>query len=481
MSSTTPAQSVNTRREAALEFLYQRIDYERSLAVPYGTQGFKLERMRELLERLGNPQEGMPIVHVAGTKGKGSTTVMIAAALTAAGFRTGAFTSPHLHRVEERFALDGRPCSSEDLVELVEHVTPVVLAMDRAAADRPAEETGPTYFEITTALALLYFAWRKVDAAVLEVGMGGRLDSTNVCQPCVAVITSISFDHTKQLGNTLAEIAREKAGIIKPGVPVVSGVTVAEPRDVIRQACRERGCSLAELGVDFDYSYCPPRALETAASPGRIDFRYPAFGEPFDLREISLALAGRHQAANAAVAIAALAELSRAGWDIPERAIREGLADVVWPARAEVLSRRPVIIVDAAHNLASVDALVRLIEESFSVRRRLLIFATTQDKDLRGMLDCLLGRFDHIVFTRYQNNPRGVPPEELSRIAEELTGRRHQVCPQPAEAWDEIRFLATPDDLICVTGSFFIAAEMRLQIAQRPFRMDQADPPAASA
>ena len=473
MATTTPNQSVDARRQAVLQFLYQRIDYERALAVPYGTQGFRLERMRELLDRLGSPQEGMPIVHVAGTKGKGSTTVMIAAALTAAGYRTGAFTSPHLHRVEERFALDGSPCSAEELVALVEHVAPVVLAMDRAAAERGAEDSGPTYFEITTALALLHFAWRKANAAVLEVGMGGRLDSTNVCQPLVAVITSISFDHTRQLGNTLKAIAGEKAGIIKPGVPVVSGVLDAEPREVIRQVCRDRGCRLAELGVDFDYQYYPPQGLETAALPGRVDFRYPAWKGQFSLRDIVLALAGRHQAANAAVAIAVLAELSRTGWDIPERAIREGLAGVTWPARAEVLSRRPVIIVDATHNLASVDALIRLLHDSFSVRRRLLVFATTQDKDVRGMLHCILGQFDHIVFTRYLNNPRSVPPEELNRIAEQLTGRRYQVCSQPAEAWDAVRLLAAPDDLICVTGSFFIAAEMRLQIAARPLRMDE--------
>ncbi|NUQ61072.1 MAG: bifunctional folylpolyglutamate synthase/dihydrofolate synthase [Pirellulales bacterium] len=472
MASTVSTASIESRREAALRFLYERIDYERALAVPYDTQDFKLERMRELLHRLGNPQQGMPIVHVAGTKGKGSTTMMVATVLTAAGYRAGAFTSPHLHCMEERLAVDGQSCSAEELVELIEQVTPVVLEMDRLAAAACPEETGPTYFEITTALALLHFARHGVDAAVLEVGMGGRLDSTNVCQPRVAVITSISFDHMRQLGNTLAAIAREKAGIIKPGVPVVSGVVDEEPREVIRQTCRELGCRLAELGIDFDYRYDPPRGLEETASPGRLDFAYPAPDGPLELRDLSLSLVGRHQAANAAVAIATLAELRRAGWNIPEQAIREGLARVVWPARAEVVARRPVIVVDAAHNLASIDALVHVLDESFTVRRRLLVFATTQEKDLRGMLGRILGRFDHVVFTRYWNNPRGVPPEELDDLAEQLTGRRCQVCSRPSEAWDVVRSMAAPDDLICITGSFFIAAEMRLQIGARPFTMD---------
>ena len=202
--------------DAALEFLLGRIDYERTTAVPYCRREYRLDRMRELLNRLDDPQRTYPIVHVAGTKGKGSTAAMIAGILTAAGYRTGLYSSPHLDRMEERVAIDGQSCSSGELVELIERVWPAVSAMDRCAdqGDGPGR---PTYFEITTAMALVQFARRAVDAAVLEVGMGGRLDSTNVCPTIASVITSISFDHTKQLGNTLESIAREKAGIIKPG------------------------------------------------------------------------------------------------------------------------------------------------------------------------------------------------------------------------------------------------------------------------
>ncbi len=240
-----------------------RINYERTATVPYNQRQLKLDRMRQLLVRLGQPDAGMKIVHVAGTKGKGSTSAMIAAMLTAAGYRTGVFSSPHLERIEERFAVDGQPCAAEELVVLVDRLRPVVQAMDEEAMREGDSTAGPTYFEITTAMALLHFVERKVDAAVLEVGMGGRLDSTNVCLPVVSVITSISFDHMKQLGNTLAAIAREKAGIIKPGVPVVCGATEPEAQAVIGAVAREHGCRLIQLGEDFTFQY------QRAATPLR--------------------------------------------------------------------------------------------------------------------------------------------------------------------------------------------------------------------
>jgi dihydrofolate synthase / folylpolyglutamate synthase len=533
-----------------MRFLDGRIDYERAQSMPCSEEAFKLDRMRELLHRLGNPQEGMPIVHVAGTKGKGSTSAMLAAVLSAAGYRTGLFTSPHLNRVEERIVIDGHPCSPDEFTNLVERIRPHVEAMDEAAHGKPSPlplgeglgvraassgqwsvaggqgsgvrgqgpdvsshpsslvphpsspnsnpqspipnpfPLGPTYFEILTAMALLHFRLQGVSAAVLEVGLGGRLDSTNVCSPCVSIITSISFDHTKQLGETLAAIAAEKGGIIKPSVPVVSGVDLEEPREVIRRIARHNGCRLLELGVDFDFDYHPPRHLEREPSPAYIDFvEYvkprPVVAGPDatavrGFTSIALGLLGRHQAANAAVALAAVEELRQQGWTIPEAAIRRGLADIVWPARVEVVSRRPAVVLDAAHNVASIAALVEVLEESFSAARRLLIFATTQDKDHRGMLQQLLPRFDHIIFTRYSSNPRSVPPEELLAVARETTSplplgegpgvrvATLEVIPTPPEAWNAIRRMATPDDLICITGSFFLASEMRTQIAACP-------------
>jgi dihydrofolate synthase / folylpolyglutamate synthase len=556
MSGSSTESCSLARRETAMQFLDGRIDYERAQSMPCSEEAFKLDRMRELLRRLGNPQDKMAIVHVAGTKGKGSTSAMIAAMLSAAGYRTGLFTSPHLNRIEERIAINGQPCSAEELTELVERVRPHVEEMDggegRGArgeetaapnpeipkSPNPQIPSGPTYFEILTAMALDCFRRREVDAAVLEVGLGGRLDSTNVCSPRVSIITSISFDHTKQLGETLAAIAAEKGGIIKPGVPVISGVDADEPREVIRRIARQNGCRLVELGVDFDFVYHPPGHLERGPSPARLDYlelenekprpvvaesaASATTGRGFTCIEIGLL--GRHQAANAAVALATIAELRQQGWTIPEAAIRRGLAEVVWPARVEVVARRPTVVLDAAHNVASVAALLEVLGESFSASRRLLIFATTLEKDHRGMLQQLLPRFDHIIFTRYSNNPRSVPPEELLALAEELRtvsplplgegpgvratssgqwpvasgqttegreerGERRgtqspnlqiskspnsnpqlEVLATPAAAWDAIRRLATPDDLICITGSFFLASEMRAEIAARPVR-----------
>ncbi len=457
---------------AARKFLLDRIDYERMRVMPYGLAEFRLSRMRQLLARLGNPHIDLPAVHVAGTKGKGSTAAALAAVLTAAGYRTGLFTSPHLERVEERIAIDGRAGSPGQFANLLADIRPVVESMDREAARRGGGRIGPTYFEILTAAAFLLFARTKIDLAVLEVGLGGRLDATNVCTPAVSVITSISFDHTRQLGGTLAAIAGEKAGIAKRGVPLVSGVTADEPRQVIRQVCRRRRCRLLELGVHFDFEYRPPAHLEEADAAGTMDFRWrkrrpETVVEGY--RDLRLGLAGRHQAANMAVALAALGQLQQVGWNIPEEAIRRGLAALAWPARVEVAARRPAVVLDGAHNAASVAALIETLGASFSPARRLLVFAASQDKDLRGMLRLLLGQFDEVLLTRYLDNPRAVPPEELQAIARELTGREYPVFGDPAAAWDAVRGRAAPEDLVCVTGSLFIAAEMGRQLAARPF------------
>ena len=447
--------------QAAAEFLASRIDYERSLSVPYNQRDLRLDRMRDLLHRLGNPQDRLRIVHVAGTKGKGSTAAMIAAVLTAGGFRTGLYSSPHLDGVEERLAIDGQSCPAEELVELIGRVRPAVEAMDALSTD--GSDTRPTYFEIVTALALLRFAEQGVDAAVLEVGMGGRLDSTNVCQPLISVITTISFDHTQQLGNTLAAIAGEKAGIIKPGVPVVSGVIDHEPRDVIRKVADVQGCRLVELARDFDFMYHPPRALDAGPSDATLDVR--VLTDPqgsAHYQSLQLPLVGRHQAANAAVALATIEELRRQGWPITDAAVREGLNRVRWPARIEVIARRPTIVLDAAHNVASVEALVEVLGESFAARRRVLVFATTRDKNLRGMLEWLVPSFDEIIFTRYHSNPRGVAPQELVDIARELDASRDYVmCDDARAAWEVARSRVDAQDLLCIAGSFFIAAEMR--------------------
>ena len=445
--------------EQALEYLYSFVDYSLKPSYRYSPEVFNLERVRALLRDMGNPQEQYKSIHVAGTKGKGSVSSMIASILQAAGYRVGLYTSPHLRRLTERIRVDKMEIAEEDLANGVDAIEPHV-----------ARIPDLTTFEILTALAFRHFRIQNVECAVVEVGLGGRLDATNVLRPVTTVITSLSYDHTQILGERLSDIAREKAGIIKPGVPVISGVREDEPRRVIRQTCREQGCSLRELGVDFDFDYRPPHEASVAGAAGRIDFHDRTPDGPYALRDVALGLLGRHQGANAAVALAAVRQLQGSGWEIPERSVRGGLAGLAWPARVELVARRPTIVVDAAHNVASAEALVQTLKESFSARRRFLVFAATQDKDVRGMLACLLKEFDDVILTQYLDSPRAMPAEEVAAVARELSGCSYRVCAAPAEAWNEVRGRVGPDDLVCVTGSFFIAAQMRRQIRARPIQ-----------
>jgi len=466
---------VGERREQALAFLLGRINYERSASVPYGRRHLKLDRMRQLLTRLGNPDAGMPIVHVAGTKGKGSTAAMIAAILRAAGYETGLFSSPHLETIEERFAVNGLPCTGEELAALVEQLRPIVRAMDQESTASPADSSmSPTYFELTTALALMHFAQRQVDVAVLEVGLGGRLDSTNVCQPTVTVITSISLDHTKQLGTTLEEIAAEKAGIVKPGVPVLCGTMAEAPRKTIAETARQHGCRLLAAGRDFDHRYVAPLHLDRQDKLGRLDFEGRIADEPLSLPETPLRLVGEHQAANAALALATVAELRRQDWLISTGAMRAGLAQLTLPARVEVVSRRPTVVLDVAHNVASAEALAQTLHRSFDCQDRLLLLAATRDKDVAGIVRALLPHFRRTIVTEYQDNPRATPTERLGRLVRaelDRLGRARDAAEVhertlPMEAWKLAQQLAEPEQLICITGSFFIAAELRGAVLQ---------------
>ncbi|MFP6692912.1 MAG: folylpolyglutamate synthase/dihydrofolate synthase family protein [Pirellulales bacterium] len=464
----------------AVRFLIDRIDYERIPAVAYCEDEYKLDRMREFLRHLGDPQNDVPLVHIAGTKGKGSTAAILSSICVAAGYKTGMFTSPHLDLLEERIAINGAACSAVELVDLVHAVRPVVEQMDAAGtisdSDDDFHQRGPTYFEITTALALLHFARCKADIAILEVGMGGRLDSTNVCTPICSVITSISFDHTKQLGNTLAQIAGEKAGIIKAGIPVVSGVTETESQRAISQSAGENKAPLVQAGEDFEFKYSQCRDASDAAITTSLDYFSHLYATRLD--RMQLRLLGRHQAANAAVVLAVVDELAEQGWHFSADARRSGLKAAQCRARVELVQQQPAVIVDAAHNVASIDALLETIESIFVAGRRILIFATTQDKDIAGMLQRVLPRFEKVFFTRYFNNPRSVPPSALLQIAAHCTtdGRqptaRPQVCADPYEAWQTASQLADVDDLICVTGSFFIAAELRRLITAQANRLE---------
>jgi dihydrofolate synthase/folylpolyglutamate synthase len=433
--------------DEARTWWYGLINFEQRTPL---AEELKLDHMRTLLARLGDPHRRLRIVHVAGSKGKGSTSAMLAAILRQAGYRTGLFTSPHLCRVEERFQVDGQPISTAELTTLLDEVRRCIAAEGRGGVPY-------TFFEVATAVGFLHFVRRRVEAAVLEVGLGGRLDSTNVCQPIVALITSISFDHTALLGNRLASIAAEKAGIIKPGRPAVSGVTVPEARAVIERTCRERGAPLRQLGVDFHYACTPGRVTMTQTRRSRVCVTTDRRRWP----EFEVNLLGDHQAANAAVAIACVEQLQAEGWCIPDAAVAAGLAEVNWPARLEVVGRRPLIVLDCAHNVASAQALVGTLQASFPAGRRLLVFAGSSDKDLAGMFGVLTPHFHHAFLTRYTDNPRGVPPEQLADLLRASGELPATICPTPTEAYRAAIDTANPDDLICITGSVYLAGELR--------------------
>jgi len=445
--------------EQAVEYLYGRINYELVHADRFGSHDFKLDRMAHLLALLGNPQQKIPAVHIAGTKGKGSTACMVAEVLRAAGYRVGLFTSPHIEAFEERMRVNGRPLGQSDLVELINEIGPSVAEMDRTPG-----RWKPTYFEITTALAWRFFEQREVDIAVMEVGLGGRLDSTNLCRPEVTLITSISRDHMRLLGESLEAIAEEKAGIVKPGIPMICGAEPEAARRVVQRICRDKSAPLWQLGreITFRYREFEDRTGRSGSTDvaAEIDVQTPQRRWP----AIPVLLRGFHQVRNAALAIGAIDVLSQRGWMIAPDAVRQGMQDVRCPLRIEVLSERPVVIVDAAHNWASIAALTATISRDFSARRRLLIFATARDKDVAGHLRLLLPKFDTVILTQYLGNPRALPVTELLRVCRSVSDRPVHWTSQPSQAWKLAQRLAEPADLICVTGSFFIAAEVRSMV-----------------
>lgn len=442
-----------TTYEQAIDFLFGRINYERIQAEAYSTSDFKLDRMRRLLELMGNPHEKIPVVHVAGTKGKGSTCSMIASMLTASGYSCGLYISPHINDFEERFSVNGQSPSKQQLVDLVNRLMPIIAYMDNLPG-----RMQPTYFELATALAWQWFVDNRVDIAVLEVGLGGRLDSTNLCRPLVTIITNVSRDHTHVLGSTVHQIAYEKAGIIKTGVPVISGVDHIDALSMVEKTCAERAAPLKLLGREFKVTN------RTVDQIGQVEIDVAVHDSTF--QKMPIILRGPHQSQNAALALAAMSELRLQGWKLEDNNLRKGLLQVAWPARVEVISRNPTVIVDAAHNWESARALIAALDEEPTYRKKILIFAATKDKDISGILRQLLPAFDTVILTRYVENPRGVSIADLHSLVEAITTEPVHLTDEPQSAWLLAKKLAGTDDLIVVTGSFFLIAELRPLIAR---------------
>ena len=476
-------QRSDPRYQETLHYLLDRVNFEKSTDRACTKNNFQLARMAYLLELLENPQLAAPVIHVAGTKGKGSVCWLLAEAFRRNGLRTGLFTSPHLVDLEERFAIDSQAIEPGELVEIVDQIR----SADRLCSD--SEHGQPTFFELTNAIGWLAFRNHKTQVNVIEVGLGGRLDSTNVCSPALCIITSISYDHQLQLGDTLAEIAGEKAGIIKPSIPVICGARTPEASKVIQAQAQLQGSELLQLGRDFDVRWTPdPKSLR--ARLDYTEYEYPehpqgkqtsveqpaSFEQPANVKML-----GKHQSENAAIAMRAWRKLKQLGWDLQDRAIEESLAQTQVPARLEVLGLDPTWILDSAHNEASIDALVDALESYFPSRPKTILFACAKDKKAPEMLERLVASVDRIVLTQFRSNPRFTPVEKLLEIANSLVSKARRAnrrvatilsCEDLPSALELVGQPANhrsqtndPSMVYVITGSFFIASEAKAYFA----------------
>jgi dihydrofolate synthase/folylpolyglutamate synthase len=413
--------------------------------------------MRDFMSALGNPEREYKILHVAGTKGKGSVSALCASAIQKSGNRVGLYTSPHLQDYAERIQVDGAPISHADLIALVEEIKPFVAASPEI-----------TTFEITTALAFLYFARLGVDTAVLEVGLGGRLDATNVCIPNVTVITSISYDHTDLLGDTLAEIAGEKAGIIKSEVPVVVSPQSEDALQAIKEIAVQRQAPLTQVGQDYHY-----RLVENSLEGQSFQIWHSSEGEKYVSAgnngwqpvQLTIPLLGIHQLENAATAYAALLVARENGIEISDLGIQTGFESVSWPGRFEILRRDPPLIIDSAHNRDSAQKLQQVLEDYYPGEPVILVFGASEDKDIEGMFAELRPHLTRIVATK-STHPRATDPDELVEIAQEMEIPAVSSS-SIEEALDQAELLAEGEAITLVTGSIFVAAAARSALNER--------------
>jgi dihydrofolate synthase/folylpolyglutamate synthase len=448
--------NIEPEYQKTLDYLYSFVDYSLQRNFKFSPEKFDLSRVVKFAAALGNPQINYPIIHVAGTKGKGSVSALCASALFAAGHRVGLYTSPHMDDFAERIQIDGKSIPHSDLVALVDEIRPQIAAIPYL-----------TFFEITTSLAFLYFSLQKVSAAVIEVGLGGRLDPTNICSPIVSVITSLSYDHMHLLGDTLAEIAGEKAGIIKPGIPVVISPQKSEAREVLERIAGERHAPLVELGKDYAFKAeahslegqtlriwpTSPLALEESSQDEPADYHRGS-------TSLSIPLLGSHQVENAATAYVSLQIARQQGLQVSEAAIQTGFRQVSWPGRFEVLQRDPPVVIDSAHNRDSALKLRQALDDYFPGYPVILVFGASEDKDIAGMFAELMPRIEQVIAVK-SFHPRAADPDMLVELAQKYD-RPVQVIPDVADALGAAVQMANPGKVVLVAGSIFVAAGARI-------------------
>ncbi len=425
----------------AVDYINSYTDYEK-IGMPHDPAFYDLRRVDEMLARLGKPHHRAGSVHITGTNGKGSVAAMVASALTTAGYTTGLYTSPHLQSWRERIKVNGKLISEAELAEFVTNLKPEV-----EAANQRARYGKLTTFELLTVLAFAYFGQRGVELQVLEVGMGGKFDATSVIKPLVCLLAPISLDHTDVLGTTLAEIAAEKCGIIKPGSTVVSSPQAPEVLGVIRENCRRCGAPLITIGSDITWQGL---GFDLEQQQLRVEGRKGSY-------ELSIPLLGQHQLVNAATAVAALEVLADKGFKITRESITKGLKLVSWPGRLQILNRRPLVVVDGAHNPGAARSLAQAIKQYFNFKRAILVMGTSNDKDIGGIVYELFPLFDKVIVTR-SRHPRAMAPAPL--VAEFARhGVEAEVAADIPSALSRALAIAGEGDLVCIAGSLFVVAE----------------------
>ena len=426
----------------AEKYLNSFTNYELILGITYAQPGYSLKHVEELLNRMGNPQLAARTIHIAGTKGKGSVAAMIAQVLSASGYKTGRYTSPHLHNLRERINIDGSSISEAEFAAAMAEVKPFIESMKQDTSFRQL-----TYFEALTALAFAYFQKKRVDFQVLEVGLGGRLDATNVARPVVCIITSISLDHTQILGNSLEEIAREKAGIIKSGCWVVLSPQPEEAASVISNICREKEAKVVQVGKDVIW-----RKIG-----GDLHHQSLVIESRTSKYQVSIPLLGDFQLENAATAVAALEILVSMGFAISTADIAQGLARVKWPGRFQILQQHPMVLVDGAHNVASMKRLVNNIKAYFAHKRIVLVFGTSCDKDIPGIINELVPLSPQVIITQASHSRAAPIPTLVAEFSKRVI--EPETKETVTEAISRALSLANRTDVICVTGSLFVVAE----------------------
>ncbi|HAX99038.1 MAG TPA: bifunctional folylpolyglutamate synthase/dihydrofolate synthase [Candidatus Atribacteria bacterium] len=407
-----------------------------------------LENMARMLNAFGNPHQNLKAIHIAGSNGKGSVAAFVAKIFQKAGYRVGLYTSPHLLDFSERIRIQGEPISYDEVIKLTRLIRTKQYEVEKEDGTNgdPTSVTCMTFFEFTTLLAFLFFLKKKVDLAVVEVGMGGRLDATNVLNPLVSVITNISKEHQQYLGKTLAEIAGEKAGIIKKNGILLTAVTQPQIFAKIRSQCQQMGSTLYRLGKHIGVQ---------EKNGGMFDYQ----GLFTNYKKLKISVLGKYQINNAALAVGVTEILKNQGYQVTENVIREGLLKMKWPGRLEIVNQNPIILLDGAHNLDAIEKLTKELQETFSYRKLFLVMGIMKDKSIKPILKRIVVLGHHIIFTQPKTD-RVASPFFLLKAARFLNNNS-EVVEDVKQAVQKALSLANKDDLICVTGSLFTIGEAR--------------------